>query len=54
MNDDTLIDTLLIDMFVLSTVCKELHQTNNVISGDDLYSQCVRVKFHFWQTQCIL
>jgi len=76
MNDDTLGDTLLTDMFVSDIVCQELHQINYVISGDGLYSQCVRVcvyvcvyvcvcvcvrararervKFHFWQTQCIL
>jgi hypothetical protein len=47
---DTLRDTLLTDMFVLSAVCKEFHKSNGVISEDGVYSQCARVKFHFWQT----
>jgi hypothetical protein len=42
MYDDTPRDTLLTDMFVLGIVCQELRQTNYVISGDGLYSQCVR------------
>jgi len=54
MNDDTLRDTLLTDIFVSSTLCQVLHQTIDIIPGDSLYSQYVRVKFHFWQTQCIL
>ena len=54
MQYNTLRDTLRTDMFVLITACQELHQTKCVISGDGRYWQCMRVKFHFWPTQCIL
>ena len=47
---DTLTDTLRADLFVLSIVCKELHQTDCAMSGDCLYKQFVHVKFHFWQS----